>query len=379
MKNDPTPSVSRSYMESFTIHGLSKVFTGKPWERFYWLFILVGALGFVLFKVYGFHRAYISNEYRTEIRMVDTENLTFPDLQFFSEAVEDKKGHFCYKNKTIHGDECDDIQLMVYSYSKKFDYGNHFVFPISCVTINAAAVFNNNTKISDQFYVTTIDDLDLGPSNSPGFSVGVGHADEEETWQSITPGKYKIVIENVQIINRLKSPFKSNCTNGGGDLNIFSTPYTRYKCKYTLLFHEMLEKCGDVPDHWRRYVQPHHKREWDYRNRSRTDANVQECLRVMNVFLPDNDFSRCPLPCREVSFESKIVTEDKSIDAYAYLSFYIKYQSMRVTEISEVPIYTSDNFFSDVGSWLGLLVGMSFLSLVELLTFICTAFIEKFL
>ena len=65
-------SVARSYMEGFTIHGLSKVFTGKLWERLYWFLILAGALGFVIFKVYGFHLNYGKNEFRTEIRMIDT-------------------------------------------------------------------------------------------------------------------------------------------------------------------------------------------------------------------------------------------------------------------------------------------------------------------
>ena len=55
------------------------------------------------------------------------------------------------------------------------------------------------------------------------------------------------------------------------------------------------------------------------------------------------------------------------------LSINFKFKTDRITEVSEVPIYTSDNFFSDVGSWLGLLVGMSFLSVVEVVTFVFTA------
>ena len=55
------------------------------------------------------------------------------------------------------------------------------------------------------------------------------------------------------------------------------------------------------------------------------------------------------------------------------LSINFKFKTDRITEVSEVPTYTSDNFFSDVGSWLGLLVGMSFLSVVEVVTFVFTA------
>ena len=77
-----TPTLARSYMEGFTIHGLSKVFTGKLWERLYWFLILTGALAFVLYKVYGFHETYVANEFRTEIRMVDAKNLIYPELEF---------------------------------------------------------------------------------------------------------------------------------------------------------------------------------------------------------------------------------------------------------------------------------------------------------
>ena len=63
----------------------------------------------------------------------------------------------------------------------------------------------------------------------------------------------------------------------------------------------------------------------------------------------------------------------KKIWSKSELSITIKFRTDRITEVSEVPTSTSDNFFSDVGSWLGLLVGMSFLSVVEVVTFVFTA------
>ena len=74
-------------MEGFTIHGLSKVFMGKLWEKFYWSLILMAALGFVGYKVYGFHERYKSNEYRTEIRMVDADNYKFPVIKICSANI----------------------------------------------------------------------------------------------------------------------------------------------------------------------------------------------------------------------------------------------------------------------------------------------------
>ena len=88
------------------------------------------------------------------------------------------------------------------------------------------------------------------------------------------------------------------------------------------------------------------------------------------------------MPCNQLIIEGHIETRllyDLShIQQFGvYSDFDIKFQSMRITEITEVPVYTSDDFFSDVGSWLGLLVGMSFLSIVEIVAFIFAVIKER--
>ena len=143
----------------------------------------------------------------------------------------------------------------------------------------------------------------------------------------------------------------------------------------------MLRVCGDVPDHWKEYVRPHHVRGKWAQNKSYETiygcmAFVQSSyyLAAMNI-----DLMKCPLPCREVIFGSTIEPRERqSIDSGITRSIVeVKFQSKRVTEITEVPVYTSDDFLSDVGSWLGLLVGMSFLSVVEVITFLFLAAVEK--
>ena len=79
-------SVSRSYIEGFTIHGLSKVFMGKLWEKVYWFLILMGVIGFVAFKIHGFYLKHKRNEFRTEVRMVDND-YKFPVLKICSYNV----------------------------------------------------------------------------------------------------------------------------------------------------------------------------------------------------------------------------------------------------------------------------------------------------
>ena len=106
-------SVARSYIEGFTIHGLSKVFTGRPLERLFWFFVLVAVLGFVGFKVYGSHQQYSSNQFRTEIREVDADNFTFPEIVFCSWQLMDKFSLPCYKGIRLDEIVLDHAQIIL--------------------------------------------------------------------------------------------------------------------------------------------------------------------------------------------------------------------------------------------------------------------------
>ena len=77
-------------------------------------------------------------------------------------------------------------------------------------------------------------------------------------------GYFHIIITDVTIYNRLENPYKSNCTYGEGDLNVFPGPYTREKCSRTMELKQLLLKCNAVPDHMQKYVRPHFKRRWKY-------------------------------------------------------------------------------------------------------------------
>ena len=100
------------------------------------------------------------------------------------------------------------------------------------------------------------------------------------------------------------------------------------------------------------------------------------------VHYPTMSLEDCPLPCREIFTET-------AWEESPFNSKYIKsggagveinlrhITSSRLTEVYEIATYTLDNFFADIGSWLGLLIGMSLMSLVEIAAFICTAVRER--
>ena len=99
----------------------------------------------------------------------------------------------------------------------------------------------------------------------------------------------------------------------------------------------------------------------------------------------------CPMPCRETLFEINIeptkiydqdfIYEQARDPGYPRFSilpeFIVQFENKRITEITEVPVYTMDDFFADVGGWLGLLAGVSFLSLIEIVAFIFGSLMER--
>ena len=174
-------------------------------------------------------------------------------MRLCSEAVELRFGKICFKNKTDYGYECEKDYVKTDSFFVKISNKKDLIYPVSCVTINTSDLFLDKSKHS-QF----VDFIQTKELQATWFSVEVENFDEGFK-HSVKPGLCNIQILNVKIINRLEAPFKSNCTTNNGEINVFGAPYTRRKCKATLMFKQMLEKCGDVPDNLKMYVRPHHK------------------------------------------------------------------------------------------------------------------------
>ena len=392
-------------MESFTIHGLSKVFVGKFWERLFWGLILLAVLGFLSFKVYGFYTNYAMNEYRTEIRMIDVVNRTWPGIMVCSNTVRYglswwKQFEFCYKNHTylISYESEGKIPcpkpieyLSAYGWEKgetkkRLNYTKDIISPNSCLRMNISAVHTDtsDTNINVKFVIDGVPIFNLSSEDSLQVYV-----EGDPVAKYVYFGASTIRVKHVTVIHRLQSPFKSNCTNGNNNLNVFSPPYTRRKCLDTLHFYKMLLSCGDVPDHLQKYVRPHHKKGWDYNGLNRTYENILKCIRdqYFEIHYERHDWgahaSECPLPCHEILTDSEGQQDwvdympDIKRSGEAKSIIHLVISSSRITEVHEIATYTLDNFFAEVGSWLGLLVGMSFLSLVEIVAFIYTIIQER--
>ena len=190
-----------------------------------------------------------------------------------------------------------------------------------------------------------------------------------------------IVIKKVKIV-REKAPYPSNCTNDDfKQLNYYPGNYTQQGCIDTALTRVTYPKCGYVYD----ALKPYFPKE----NYDEVEFN-QTCLDSL-VLKQGYRYGVCPLPCHEVKFDVKVQTETKwtlgtdlttfkrkisnmlesnVTDEYIYSNFgkvLIAYDAFNVVEYEEKPKYNTQKVLSDFGGLIGIYLGASLISVIEIL------------
>ena len=321
--------------------------------------------------------------------MIDVTNYTWPEIKICNASLVkgerlSKDDLYCYKNQTLRKGRmqpCTTLENYDITISdgrsgkKKVNKTKDYWYPTACVRLNISEVFFDNNP--NTMYI----DLVAPGVRKNEFQITV-EGDHMMDYD-VKYGTFEIGITETTSIIRLQAPFKSNCSNGEG-VNVFPGPYTRDKCKDTLRFLNMLSRCGDVTDHLRPYVKPYYKKGWNWIGNRTDEKSIMNCI---GSYYEEEKFriptlSECPLSCTEMIYKSfgnqKRVEEERFMKIWnkAEASIILKHKLGRITEVEELATYELEDFFSDLGSWLGLLVGMSFLSLVEIVAFVYTVIMK---
>ena len=131
---------------------------GKLWEKVYWFLILIGVLGFVAFKIHGFHGQYQSYEFRTEIRMEDLDDYIYPEVKICSIDIQKKKrSEVCHNNRSMPHSPCGKSYLSIRDGSKGIHNRKDYFKPRSCVTMNSSDLVVYDfifAKVDREFTVT---------------------------------------------------------------------------------------------------------------------------------------------------------------------------------------------------------------------------------
>ena len=130
---------------------------------------------------------------------------------------------------------------------------------------------------------------------------------------------------------------------------------------------------GDVPYYWKKYTAQEAR---PFLNNTYKDK--QECFKSVRNYMMknfDKDCS-CPLACKETQFKAHYETMEKDKDSEFWF-FNVYNEDTKVTNIVEVPDYTIEDLLGAVGGILGLTIGASSLSIIELIVYFAMSIVRK--
>ena len=375
--------IQKSYSTNLTVHGLSKVVTGKPIERIFWSLCLVVVMSVTVFLCRNFHLKYLTFDTNTEIIETQDNRHKPPTLVICANLYRELN---CYNNRSLIGPS----QSWCYSnalYQRPADPSRfHHIYVNStnknvrnCVMVNAKLVKINQEYISF-----------LSASWNGILTVHIVPHELSEnlldlTYHSALPMYDMFQLSVIHIDKtirkkRLPSPYESNCSFGAGIENFFSSSYDHQSCIQSCYMKEMYIKCNTVVDRWKPFMTAEMRKNNVERNTEETRA----CLaNVLKQFF-DNHFLNncyCPLPCVEIDFEVSIDTEYtgvRQLRNYANTkSIHFGYRYHRLKIITEFPAYTIYDLLSDIAGIVGILMGMSSLSVLELMVLIFIIIVKR--
>ena len=365
---------SASDAESLSIYALSKIFTGKPLERVFWVVIVISTFSIVVYATTAIISEFLDYEIRTEIRVVEKSHIQLPDLVICDPEHYYVSGLSCHDGKSLYDSASCNASLQ---FELEMKYKNEFITPnvVEYVSQPHICVRLNNTGLHSELEVDVFPveeqhsqkqhtrpmELDLFFVDQAIMNAGSGG---ESVLNRLPMAHYQIDIFERIIYRRLKTPYPSRCSDGEGMDLVFPGNYTIEKCEASHRFWRMLKKCGTVLDPWKSFIPDQNAVAGGTSRQNETYRNISGCL--VSEFVYSGPFP-CPLQCEEVIHKAKEFLFHPSQDRW---HFHIRYSPRRMTVINEVPNYPLVKVFSDIGGWLGFFVGISLLSLIEIAVYI---------
>ena len=193
-----------------------------------------------------------------------------------------------------------------------------------------------------------------------------------------------MVFDNIQI-KRLPAPFPSNCTDEK-IMDIFPGGYSRRSCIETQNYIRMYSQCGDVVDYVRQFMTDEL-----HEAHARNESIVDTCKCIRQFSKLESIKAYCPFPCNETEMsvltnfnrwtkeEMKGATdllETKNLSNYRLDFQYQRVDSYRLIE--EMELYTLYQMACEIGGFVGLVIGASILSFIEIFTLVTLSIYRRF-
>ena len=389
------------YAQSFTMHALSKVIIGKNIECLFWFMMLFGGLITCFVVIHGLFTKFYRYEIYTEIRSIISDENYFPAVTFCEEQLF-KDNYFSYCGASIrvgHSNkskehECHRDHIRPYGNvtSVKNKYWSNAYFNVTkCRTlggINCAndaylrTMYHFNHSCFTWNYAGNLSDVYSHAELHIDFTAPHWLGKEERIIAlphdpkvhevditkkvEIEPNKvYEIKLDKT-LIKRLPSPYPSDCTFDKGE-DIFPGRYTRRSCIESHNFLEIYKVCGQALDYVDQFIPS------EYKEKYSRNSSVDEAMKCIfgQGSKGTQKTNECRFPCHD--YDLSVIhsfNERKDTEIKATYQVSVQYQKVDTYQtMEEKELYTWDQMLSEMGGLIGLIIGASVISVVEIFVY----------
>lgn len=434
-----------AYVDSFTIHGLTRVVTAPRYEALLWLMTLLLGVFLSVMIVRNLVTKYRRYDVYNDIRSIVTKKNTFPSLTICEKNLFEHITH-SYCGISLK-DESENTE-----WNKPCDYET--IYHASENVTTTGSYNNSNTNWSNGlFQVLSCQSWDGGDClgsrymkshhrlngscitwNYKGDFHGEYYGHVELKLKFLKPELLKTLAKHPKIVAflhdpeltdidltkaleirptkqrdisflktkivRQPPPYPSGCAEKGSAeaFDILSGGYSRHSCVESHKLMTVYKECGDTLDYVRPFipndVKIKYQRNSNNNNNNKNSTSILETKRCIRRALARKSVNtmvtirRCPFPCHEINIQMQSIESDvdgngagtgNKTDAQKQekeeLTYNINLQFQSVDTFrlfQEKPLYSLPQMMSEIGGFLGLVIGASLLSFIELI--VCSAF-----
>ena len=371
-----------SYIDNLTIHGASRVFRGSIKQRLVWASIMLGVLAYFFFCAYALLMNYLNNSVITNMQEVHVDGLKLPSV-----TVCDYGGLLCrvgeYDNansfRSCSGGAVDRLGVECWVNDTRSNCTAKKVHGVpECVTVNPNQTIIQRTDGRHKLF-----QFQVQPASKKVALFFHQHNELPTPYNDIytyvvEDGKYNVVLKQNNY-SRLPKPYPSKClTERFQKESIFL--YTKSLCKQNCYAKSLLAKCGTLNAYWLKAFPSLNGSESTEKINNHTEGQIRKCF--FEFLFKSKHPCQCELPCKEIRYEARIEKFrgfTRVRKKTASIRFLVYFETMEIiTQVTEVPSYDVTRFLADIGGIAGLLLGMSILSVFEVI-FCMVLFMIKWL
>ena len=422
-------------MDDLTIHGLPRITKHKSCVcKLLWGGLFIAASGWLLYVLTHSVQKYRERSFITKILKERHDKMQFPtlticdtdmttdfhDLQSFpancSEYLSKQTGNksklFSYGCKLFMAGLKDGC---IFGTSNKCNFPRNFTASKNydlCYSFNREGtlyqagrermfglemlMFKNDSQLET-------DSVGFVPSlrktqHDRGLLLNLHPADEYiglslEGTVPLTPGTYTEVVLQKEIHHRLKAPYSTNCSSNKATPLLFPGRPTVNNCHYSCLLYELYKECDDVIIEARPFM--------SVETFPPKEENISKFNLCFNDLYANSGSIQCDchLPCyeekyatkvsntplRKASFTAKMKTDlanalniqpdDFDIDQVKehIIRLSVYYESFTTDTYIDHPLQDIEGLLCDFGGLMGLFVGASLISILEVLSLVVTS------